>query len=81
MLENPHTSPMNTSSYYGEHMRYKIIEIYEEDYGCEGIPENHEPMCNVLVSDELGNKKWIKLSDDFLIKHKLNEGDYLELLD
>jgi len=31
-------------------MRYKIIEIYEEDYGCEGIPENSETMCNVLVS-------------------------------
>lgn len=62
-------------------MRYKIIKIYEEDYGCEGVPENSEPMCNVLVADKLGNEKWTKISDSFLLEHRLNEGDYLELLD
>ena len=28
--------------------RYQIITIYEEDHGCEGIPEGEEPMRRAL---------------------------------
>lgn len=30
-------------------MTYKIKEITEEDYGCEGVPDGGELMCSVLV--------------------------------
>ena len=30
-------------------MKYKVIDISEEDYGCEGIPEDSELMCSVLI--------------------------------
>lgn len=35
-------------------MKYKILKIYNDDYGCEGIPEGHEPMCSVLIQDSKG---------------------------
>ena len=34
--------------------RYQIITIYEEDHGCEGIPEEEEPMDQVLLRTEEG---------------------------
>lgn len=60
-------------------MKYTIVGIFEEDYGCEGVPENEEPMCNVLLKDIDGNEKWVKLADSYLTKHDLNEGDTIEL--
>ena len=32
-------------------MRYTVLKIFEEDYGCEGVPDDAEPMCSVLVRD------------------------------
>ena len=55
-------------------MIYKILRIIEEDYGCEGIPEGEELMCSVLVSDENGNEKWLKMPDSFLTEHNLSKG-------
>ena len=55
-------------------MRYTIIRITEEDYGCEGIPEGEELMCSVLVRDENDSEKWLKLADSYLTSHKLNIG-------
>ena len=37
-------------------MTYKIKEITEEDYGCEGVPEGGELMCSVLVDGADGKK-------------------------
>ena len=44
-------------------MKYEIIEIFEEDYGCEGIPEGEELMCTVLIRAENGFEKHIRLTD------------------
>lgn len=55
-------------------MQYTILKIMEEDYGCEGIPEDEELMCSVLVRDENGCKKWLKLADSYLTSHKLDIG-------
>lgn len=60
-------------------MKYKIIRICEEDYGCEGIPENEELMCSVLVQDIDGNEKLMRIADSYLLKNNLNEGDFLEI--
>jgi hypothetical protein len=61
-------------------MKYKILKIYDEDYGCEGVPEGQEPMCSVLVQDNDGNEKWIKLSDTYLRESNLDEGSTVELI-
>ena len=60
-------------------MNYKILEICEEDYGCEGVPEDQEPMDRVLVIGSDMEKKWIRISDRYLIENNLNEGDYIEI--
>lgn len=60
-------------------MQYKILKIYDDDYGCEGIPEGQEPMCSVLIQDSEGNESWIKLSDEYLTENNLNEDDTVEL--
>ena len=32
-------------------MMYKVIDIIESDFGCEGIPEGQEPTCEVILED------------------------------
>lgn len=43
-------------------MKYKVIDISEEDYGCEGIPEDSELMCSVLIESSDGTKKMVENS-------------------
>ena len=50
-------------------MNYKILEICEEDYGCEGV---------LVIGSDM-EKKWIRVSDRYLIENNLNEGDYIEI--
>lgn len=47
-------------------MEYKVIDISEEDYGCEGIPEDSELMCSVLLEGSDGARKWVKMADRYL---------------
>ena len=47
-------------------MKYKVIDISEEDYGCEGIPEDSELMCSVLIENSDGTQKWLKIADRYL---------------
>ena len=58
-------------------MRYEIIEITEDDYGCEGIPENEELMCTVLLRGENGSEKQIRLADSFLSENDIKRGSHL----
>ncbi len=61
-------------------MKYRILKIYDDDYGCEGVPEGQEPMCSVLTEDEKKVERWIKLSDSYLTENNINEGDITELI-
>lgn len=58
---------------------YKIIDITEEDYGCEGIPEDSELMCSVLVKSPTGEEKWLKYSDRYLRENNIDIGSEIEL--
>ncbi|MBR1556102.1 MAG: hypothetical protein IJ644_12035 [Oscillospiraceae bacterium] len=60
-------------------MKYLILKIIEEDYGCEGIPEGEELLCRVLLQDESGEQVWKKLPDSLLTEQHLEEGDSLIL--
>ncbi len=55
-------------------MKYQILEITEEDYGCEGIPENGELMCSIFVLSEDGEKKWFKVPDRILRERCIDVG-------
>ena len=60
-------------------MKYLILKILEEDYGCEGVPEGEEPLCNVLLQEESGAEFWKKFPDRWLTEQHLDEGDSIEL--
>ena len=60
-------------------MKFEILKIYEDDYGCEGIPDNEELMCTVALRGENGIEKNIRLSDSFITENLLKTGSYLLL--
>ena len=35
--------------------KYKITDIIEDEFGCEGRPEGEEPMVTILLVDDTGN--------------------------
>lgn len=60
-------------------LKYLVLEIFDEDYGCEGVPEGQDPLCAVHVRDENGNDSWIRLTDRYLTDNGINEGDNIEI--
>lgn len=58
-------------------IRCTVRTIYEEEYGCEGIPEGAEPMCRVLIEYEDGTERWVKLSDRYLTGKGITEGSII----
>jgi len=59
-------------------MKYTIIRILEEDYGCEGIPDGEEPMCSVLVRDTNGCEKMLRIADSWLTENNLDRGSVFD---
>ena len=49
-------------------MKYKVIDISEEDYGCEGIPEDSELMCT---------QKRLKIADRYLRENDIDIGSVI----
>ena len=58
-------------------MKYKVIDISEEDYGCEGIPEDSELMCRVLIENSDGTQKWLKIADRYLRENDIDIGSVI----
>lgn len=56
---------------------YQIIDIYEEDHGCEGIPDGEEPMDQVLLRAEDDTKHWVRIPDALLLQKDWKEGDWI----
>ncbi len=55
-----------------------VLQILDEDYGCEGVPDGEEPMCRILIQNKENSQKWIKLPDNYLTEHAIHEGDAIE---
>jgi len=60
---------------------YRVIRILEEDFGCEGRPEGHAPMCTVQLDDEDGKTLIMKVKDAELYEKHIDEGDYVTVRD
>lgn len=60
-------------------MKYRIMEFFDEDYGCEGIPEGEDPMCCVLAVDDDGNVRRFRLSESCIAEKGIAEGTIAEL--
>lgn len=50
-----------------------VLQIFDEDYGCEGVPEGEEPLCRVLLQDADGNEAWLKIPDIYLTRNNIQE--------
>lgn len=55
--------------------KYKVIHIYEGDYGCEELAPDAEPMVDVILMSDDGIQKVIHEKDSLLYKLDINEGD------
>lgn len=56
-------------------MRYKILEIYEADFGCEERPEGQETMVQVKLQSEEGDIQCMLVPDRRLYELGVDEGD------
>ena len=53
---------------------YKVIEIIEPDFGCEGVPDGQKPMCNVIIQSQNGEKISLSVPDRELYQKNIIEG-------
>ena len=56
-----------------------VTEIIEDDFGCEGVPEDAEAMVTVVVTDCEGKEQRIRLSDSLEYERKIEAGDTVML--
>lgn len=42
---------------------YRITDIIEDEFGCEGRPEGEEPMVTILLVDDTGKQRSIRMAD------------------
>ena len=59
--------------------KYKITDIIEDEFGCEGRPEGEEPMVTILLVDDTGKQRSIRMADKLAYEKKLDIGAEMEL--
>lgn len=60
-------------------MKYTVKELFDEDYGCEGIPENAEPMVNVAAQSENGKIRRFRFTESYITENKISEGSIISV--
>ena len=53
---------------------YRVKEIIEPDFGCEGLPDGQEPMCDVVLEKDNGEKETVRIADRELYAKEVTEG-------
>lgn len=53
---------------------YRVKDIIEPDFGCEGLPEGEEPCCEVLLEDGNGKEVCVKVPDAELYRKRITAG-------
>lgn len=61
--------------------KYKVIEIYERDYGCEERAEGQKDMVMVRLRAENGQEHVIEAEDAALYRQEITEGTEVFLVD
>lgn len=56
-----------------------VVEIVEDDFGCEGVPEDAEAMVTVVVTDAKGEEQRIRMSDKLCYERNIESGDSVML--
>ncbi|MCQ2442919.1 MAG: hypothetical protein MJ077_07400 [Oscillospiraceae bacterium] len=60
---------------------YIIDRIFEDDYGCEERPDDQPDMVLVLLRDETGEKRLLRVEDELLRRLNLDEGSAVSVLE
>lgn len=53
---------------------WKIIQIFDGDYGCEELTPGEKPKVSVTLKNENGEQKYISVEDDWLTENNLDVG-------
>ena len=53
---------------------WKILNIFDGDYGCEELKDGETPKVTVTLEDENGNRRFFSVKDSFLYEKNLDEG-------
>lgn len=51
---------------------WKIIQIFDGDYGCEELAPGAKSKVSVTLENERGEQKYISVEDDWLVENNLD---------
>lgn len=57
-----------------------VKNIIEEDFGCEGRPDEQKPKCKVILCDFSGNEMDVFIDDEELYSKGINTGDQVHFV-
>ena len=58
---------------------WKIIQIFDGDYGCEELAPGAKPKVSDTLENEHGERKYISVEDEWLVENNLDIGsEWLE---
>lgn len=60
--------------------QWKVIHIYEADFGCEGRPDGMEAQVDLVLEDPEGAAlpRKVRMSDALTYERDINEGDLVK---
>ena len=53
---------------------WKIIQIFDGDYGCEELAPGAKQKVSVTLENEYGKQKYISVEDEWLVENNLDIG-------
>lgn len=53
---------------------WKIVQIFDGDYGCEEPAPGAKPKVSVTLENEYGEQKYISVEDEWLAENNLDTG-------
>lgn len=53
---------------------WKIIQIFDGEYGCEELVPGAKPKVSVTLENEIHEQKYVSVEDEWLIENHLDEG-------
>ncbi|WP_455502201.1 hypothetical protein [Gemmiger sp.] len=62
-------------------MKYKILRIDEQLYGCEEPPTDAPLLVDVTLEDTDGRRRVLPYPDETLRADGIDEGDFVEILE
>lgn len=56
---------------------WKILNIFDGDYGCEELKDGETPKVTVTLEDENGNRRFFSVKDSVLYEKNLAKARFL----